>query len=73
MHARRSPISPRRLGGALLIVALQVSPGLALAALASYDLAGLPRAVPTTMGALEASIGLSPPRGLAVTVERLSP
>lgn len=55
-----------------LVLLLPLAPVLAVAALATYDLAGMPRATPKpTMGALEASDGLAPPRGLKVTVHRL--
>ena len=65
---------PRRatLAGIALIFSLQLVPVLAVAAIATYDLTGLKRAEPASMGALEVQIGLAPPRGLSVTVQRLS-
>jgi hypothetical protein len=71
MYSRTAAARFRRAGMVALLVALQISPGLALAALASHDLAGVPRVVPTTLGALEASTGLSPPLGVSLTIERL--
>lgn len=71
MYARLSIHRLSKLSAVALILGLQLSPTVALAALASYDLMGLPRAAPATMGALEASTGLSPPRGLSLTIERL--
>lgn len=61
---------------AALLTSLQLSPALALAALATHDLAGTLRSAPTTMGALEitpavADAGVLAPAGLALTVQRL--
>lgn len=70
MHVRPLVHRLRGFARVVLVGTLPLAPALALAALAPYDLAGVARAVPTTIGALEASTGLAPPRGLTLTIER---
>ncbi|HEY8554979.1 MAG TPA: hypothetical protein VIL43_10620 [Burkholderiales bacterium] len=65
-------IAARRTKLALLTL-LQLSPALAIAALASHDLSGTARKSPTTMGALEAKAengGVEKPVGLKLTILR---
>lgn len=59
----------------ILLAALQFAPVLAVAALATHDLAGTSRATPTTMGALEVmqDVGdVLAPAGLVLTVQRIT-
>lgn len=77
MRVRRSFLTRGALVGTALVLSLlffQLAPALALAALAARDLSGAPRAIPTTMGALEAgpATEVAAPTGLSLTVERLS-
>jgi len=56
-----------------LLTLLQLSPALALAALATHDLSGTARKSPTTIGALEAkadTVGVEKPVGLKLTILR---
>lgn len=72
MHLSRTSQHAQRM---LLLSVLAFAPALGFAALATYDLAGTKRASPPTMGALEvqtvtAPVGVAPPTGLALIIER---